>query len=287
MKRPEDMTTDELYAELAVTYDESPFSADAPSPARFNNALLLTVTNPERLLGLTPRDCIDLCAANQACSPALMCLQTNANRSAGGWGEILRSSYSLSWFQWFVHSVEGVSEELRAIARVLSIARSALDAEEHQAFNSLQSEKSFSLQRAENSRYEATHTAQRGLLEYWASQHVMTGEQVSRELSRLSDKLKTAEKLGQSQEEHGLLLPEIVALLVKGEKPQEQTYLRALWWAGAAYRTSVANARAFYANDAEARKKHTARRMEELREAQAGCLILCSLLTRPLQTPKP
>jgi hypothetical protein len=112
------MTDDQLYAEIATW----PSASDAPSEAlaavEFNSSPDLQTTNPERLLGLTPAQMIALVEANGACQGTRHALQIAANRSGGGWGEILRSPHCLDWFSWFVDSIEGVPGEVRAMARV-------------------------------------------------------------------------------------------------------------------------------------------------------------------------
>jgi hypothetical protein len=279
------MNTDELYNELAPDFASLPFSADAPSPAIFNNAMLLSVTNPERLLGLTPAQAIALAERNGACSGTLHALQIAANSSAGGWGEILRSPHCLCWFQWFTGMVDDVHPEMRAVGVMMRRAFLAVEAEECEAIGKLQEQRRHTKENAQTRREAAVHKAQRKLMDHFAGSHTMTLVQMYEELSRLSNKLNAAqdrerENLGKGAD--ALMRSELDDLLVKDEKPAIREYLLSMHTAARCQRIMLDNANAFYQSDMDTRRKHTARRKLELQETLAQYLIVTSLQVSPL-----
>lgn len=262
------MNVNDLYAELVAP--DSPAAHDALQAVAFNDKPLLSLTNPERLLGLTPKEVVALVAYNGACDGSTHALQALANQSGGGWGEILRSSHMLSWFQWLAYNTDNAPAELVALARITQQARAALDAEHHERRVKIQHERNYGEQTASARRTDQVHKAQTALLETWAGQHTMTLAQMYGELSRLSNKLNAFKDGDPALTRH-----ELEQKMLADEPPHSRKYLRGMTEADTAYRVSNDSVQAFYCLDRADNDAHHNRRLNELQEALLQFLLTC------------
>jgi hypothetical protein len=288
MTRINDMTDDQLYAEINAWPSDPGQCAEpdapsetttyeAPAAVAFNSSFYLSLTNPERLLGLTPAQCIALVEANGACQGVRHALQIAANRSGGGWGEILRSPHCADWLQWFVYNVDGVMSELQALAKTIQLSRMMFDQLEDAAMGKLMGERNYQMETISAAKYEAIHEAQRELLDHWSEQHRMLPVEMYQELSRLSNKLALA-TMGVATER------EIETLLLMDEKPAIQTYLRRMRRARENERASQELADKRYSMDKATLRAQLDARSFELQEALAQYLITCTVEVKPLDS---
>jgi hypothetical protein len=281
MKNHDLMTTDELYAELKDEYGIP--EVDMISPPRFNMSTDLGRTNPERLLGLTPYECIDLCRFHGACDTALGILRARADAAGGGWGEILRSKHSFDWFFWFVGCSEGIPPELTNRATWCNILVTQANEVDAAYMQVSRGERCHNLQDVDMAHTRATHAAQEALIAHWSKDQTFTLARSAQELSRLSNKLYEAKALASDQ-------AVVQAALVEGEAPEAAAYLTAM------HRGPQRNNQDrddVYRRFDEAERGlvfQSEERMRRLRELLAQDLITSSVviapLTSPLQTPK-
>lgn len=276
--------TDKLAAELGAYAGEPDAPQAEPQAPTFNTYRVLTVMNPERLLGLTTAEAIALAEANGACGGALHCLRVAANRSAGGWGEVLRSPHFMGWLAWFAYCADS-PKELQTFSAIMQTARVALEAWECARMGQLQGEKNYALQGAGSAHSLSVHAAQKALMAHWAGQHSMTLVHMYAELSRLSNKLQAAKDFAVQENRplREIMHEETCKLLLDGEKREQQVFLTQMWRAEVNYRVAKDNAEAFYRNDRDAFKEQVHSRQTELQERVALWLLDSSIVLQPIQ----
>ena len=253
------------------------------SPARFNDSMDLETTNPERLLGLTPRECIDLCEASGACGDVLHSLQVRANMAGGGWGEILRSPEAIAWFQWFAGNCLGQDEgisELRALARILHVGSTAIGDAESEGQQRLMVIRDNTISVGTRWYQASVHAARKALLEHLTAQGAEPFDQVQK-LDHLSDKLAEAQRWESNQHGKFLTDDEITLILCDEEAPHSAEFLKAARAAHVMRRVGAADAHAYYRNARDERRARTDRRHNLLLRSLAQYLLACTILISP------